>query len=344
MSGTPAERSGNDGARAPRYNRRVMNRTVCGDPSETFERYALGLARRDSLEVEERSEDRRWRRKLLLVELARAGVQGWPLRRTLTTTGVLPDGCRPCLEGRGSNLCLTTRCNRDCFFCFNPKPRADGISAHGRPAATPADAASLLEGTGAASVGLSGGEPLLNPELALETARALRARFGPELRIDLYTNGDLLTAPLLERLREAGVGGLRVNLAARGYDPAPVKLALEARFPVEVEMPAIPEHEERVRRLMEELEEMGAPHLILHELFVSGQNLDRLKRRGLSAKAEAASPELSWTPVSGTEETAYRLLLFALRRKLRLSVYYCSCGTQEWIAQNALARAASTSS
>lgn len=321
-----------------------MTRTVCGDPSETFERYALGLARRDSLEAEARPDDRRWRRRLLLLELARMGVKGWPLRRTLTTTGTLPEGCRPCLEGRGSNLCLTTRCNRDCFFCFNPKPRADGISAHGRPAATPEDAAALLQGTGVASVGLSGGEPLLNPGLALETARALRARFGPALRIDLYTNGDLLTAPLLAELRLAGVSGLRINLAARGYDPAPVRLALEASFPVEVEMPAIPEHEDRARRLMEELEAMGAPHLILHELFVSGQNLDRLKRRGTLAKAEEPSPELAWAPVSDSEETAYRLLLFALRRKLRLSVYYCSCGTQEWIAQNALARAASTSS
>lgn len=320
-----------------------MTRTVCGDPSETFERYALGLANREGLKAEARPDDRRWRRQALLVELARMGVQGWPLRRTLTTTGRLPEGCRPCLEGRGSNLCLTTRCNRDCFFCFNPKPRADGMSVHGRPAGTSAEAAAVLAELDVASVGLSGGEPLLAPELALKTARELKSRFGPALRIDLYTNGDLLTRPLLDALKSAGVDGLRVNLAARGYDAAPVKLALDAGFPVEVEMPAVPAHEARAKALLEELEELGAPHLILHELFVSGQNVERLKRQGLAAKAQSESAALPWSPVSESEETAYRLLLHALRRKMKLSVYYCSCGTQEWIAENALARAARTS-
>jgi pyruvate formate-lyase activating enzyme-like uncharacterized protein len=281
---------------------------------------------------------------MLLVELARLGVQGWPLRRTLTTSGRLPEGCRPCLEGRGSNLCLTTRCNRDCFFCFNPKPREDGMSVHGRPARTPAEAARILSELDVSSVGLSGGEPLLDPDLALRTARGLKARFGPALRVDLYTNGDPLTRPLLEALRQAGVDGLRVNLAARGYDIAPVRLALGANFPVEVEIPAVPEHEARARRMMEELEEAGAPHLILHELFVSGQNVDRLKSRGLAAKNEAASAALPWSPVSESEETAYRLLLHALRRRMKLSVYYCSCGTQEWIAENALARSPRTTS
>lgn len=321
-----------------------MSRSVCGDPSETFERYALGLARRDTLETEPRPDDRRWRRQALLLELARLGIQGWPLRRTLTTTGQLPDGCRPCLEGRGSNLCLTTRCNRDCFFCFNPRPRADGISVHGRPAKTPAEASEILAGLDIASVGLSGGEPLLDPDLVLKMAREIRARFGPALRIDLYTNGDLLTRPLLAALKQAGVDGLRMNLAARGYDTAPVKLALEARFPVEVEIPVVPAHEERIKQLMERLDEMGAPHLILHELFVSGQNVDSLKRQGLAAKGETESDTLAWAPVSLSEEAAYRLLIHALKRKLRLSVYYCSCGTQEWIAESALARTARTTS
>lgn len=315
-----------------------MNPGVCGDPSETFERYALGLARKEGLRPEERPEESRRRRELLLLELARLGVQGCPLRRTLTTTGRLPAGCRPCLEGRGSNLCLTTRCNRDCFFCFNPTPRADGMSVHGRPAGTAEEAAEILASLDVASVGLSGGEPLLDPDLVLRLARSLKARFGPALRVDLYTNGDFLTRPILAALRQAGVDALRVNLAARGYDPSPVSLALGAGMPVEVEIPAIAEHQRLVRQMMERLEAMGAHHLILHELFVSAQNLDRLDRRGLAAKGDGASSRLCWRPVSGSEETAYRLMLHALRRKLKLSVYYCSSGTQEWIAENALAR------
>ncbi|MBI4423199.1 MAG: radical SAM protein [Elusimicrobia bacterium] len=314
-----------------------MPATVCGDPSETFERYALGLARRDGLRAEAGSGA--WRRQMLLVELARLGVHGWPSRRTLTTTGRLPEGCKPCLEGRGSNLCLTTHCNRDCFFCFNPKPRAEGMSVHGRPARDAAHAAELLAEVRVASVGLSGGEPLLRPELALQVARALKARFGTALHIDLYTNGDRLTPELLRAMRQAGVDGLRINLAARGYDPEPVRLALRERMPAEVELPVIPAHEERLQRLMEELDAMGARHLILHELFVSGQNVDSLQRQGLTAKEQPGDPLLPWSPVSESEEAAYRLMIHALKRGLGLSVYYCSCGTQEWIAERALARA-----
>lgn len=265
-------------------------------------------------------------------------MQGWPLRKTLTTTGRLPDGCRPCLEGRGSNLCLTTLCNRDCFFCFNPTPRGEGMSVHGRPAAGPDDAVDILSTLDIASLGLSGGEPLLEPDRVLKIARAVKARFGPALRIDLYTNGDLLTAPLIDALRQAGVDGLRINLAAHAYDPSPVRLALERGLPVEVEIPAVPQHEERVRRLMKELEAMRAPHLILHELFVSAQNVDALQRQGLKAKGEPVGAALSWSPVAESEETVFRLMTHALQRRMSLSVYYCSCGTQGWIAENALAR------
>ena len=314
-------------------------RSVCGDPSDTFERYALGLARQDRLPTEKRADDKRWRRQTLLLELGRLGVQGWPLHRTLTTTGRLPDGCRPCLEGRGSNLCMTTRCNRDCFFCFNPKPRADGMSVHGRPAKTPAQALEILAGLDIASLGISGGEPLLDLDLLFGLVRAVRSRFGPAMRIDLYTNGDLLTRALAEDLKREGVNGLRVNLAARDYDAEPVKIALEAGLPAEVEIPAVPEDEARASTMMEQLDAMGAPHLILHELFATGQNLDALERRRLEAKGEEPAAALSWSAVSESEETAYRLLAHALRRKMRLSVYYCSCGTQQWIAESALARA-----
>ena len=314
------------------------DRSVCGDPSETFERYALGLARQDRLPTEKNPDDTRGRREALLLELGRLGVKGWPQHRTLTTTGRLPEGCRPCLEGRGSNLCMTTRCNRECFFCFNPKPRADGMSVHGRPAKTPEEAVEILEGLDVASLGISGGEPLLDLDMLFGLVGAVRSRFGPAMRIDLYTNGDLLTPPLAEKLKAEGVGGLRVNLAAREYDPEPVKVALAAGLPAEVEIPAVPEHEARVQELMEKLDRMGAPHLILHELFATGQNLDALESRRLEAKGEEPGAALPWSAVSKSEETAYRLLAHALRQKMRLSVYYCSCGTQQWIAENALAR------
>ncbi|MBI4371112.1 MAG: radical SAM protein [Elusimicrobia bacterium] len=307
--------------------------------SETFERYALGLARRDRLAGDADAEAARRRRDALRAEVLRLGAKGWPERSTFYT-GELPAGCRPCLEGRGSNLCVTTRCSRECFFCFNPKPRGDGMSVHGRAVASEAEAPRILQELDVASVGLSGGEPLLDAEKTLRLARLLRERLGPGLRIDLYSNGDLFTPELLRRLKDAGVDALRVNLAANGYDPGPVRLGLEVFADVEVEIPAIPRDRERVMRLMETLEALGARHLILHELFASAQNLDALQRQGCRAKDEAPGGALSWSAVASSEETALELMRFALERRLRLGAYYCSCGTQQWIAETALARRA----
>jgi pyruvate formate-lyase activating enzyme-like uncharacterized protein len=198
------------------------------------------------------------------------------------------------------------------------------------------DAPEILSQFGISSVGLSGGEPLLNPDQVMDAAQILRSRMGPEVRIDLYTNGDLLTSGLAAQLKSSGVDALRINVVPSGYKTLAVGVALEVFDDVSVEIPAIPTHLARLRRLMEDLEQIGAPHLILHELFCSAQNIDAMRRLGLKRKDEKAAENLTWTAVAGSEETVLKLMLYALKRSMKLSVYYCSCGTQEWIAEQAV--------
>ncbi|MBI5883590.1 MAG: radical SAM protein [Elusimicrobia bacterium] len=322
--------------------------------SETSERYALGLARSFSdRQVPQAGPGRRRRlaRSLtdrqapaappsprvsaLLDRLVSLGIKGWPERMTLHT-GPLPRGCVPCLKGRGSNVSLTTLCNRDCFFCFNPKPRADDLSVHGRGAGSVEEAGRILASQAPASVGISGGEPLLFPDRTLALIRKVRERL-PKAWIDLYTNGGLLTRDLLERLKAAGTGSLRINLAANAYDTSPVRLALLFFPDLAVEIPVIPGHEPRLRRLMTRLEELGARHLILHELFRSGHNADRLDKAGLLRRAAPRlRPGLTWSGEAASGESCLRLLAWAMEKKFRLGVYYCSTGTQAWIAEKAL--------
>ena len=97
--------------------------------SETYERYALGLARTFSTrQVPDRQRNafRRTARSssALLDRLVSLGSR---VARKDDLHGP-PRGCVPCLQGRGSNVSLTTLCNRDCFFCFNPKPRTDDLT------------------------------------------------------------------------------------------------------------------------------------------------------------------------------------------------------------------------
>ncbi len=304
--------------------------------SETFERYALGLARKESLPLETHAEMTERRKAKFLRALKSHGIKGWPERGTLYTQE-LSQGCKPCLAGEASHLSVTTLCNRDCFFCFNPKPRKDVLSVHGREVASLDEAILSLKTLGVKSVGIGGGEPLLFPKRVFEVIAALRKNLSPDLWIDLYTNADRLTLPILKELKAAGVSGLRIDLAARGYDAEPVRLAREVFNDVEIEMPAIPEHKKIVRDLMHYLDELGVKQLILHELFASAANIDSLKKRGYLASSDGSHAfRLTWSPVAKSEETVYGHLLYALLHKFKMSVYYCSCRTQDWIAENAL--------
>ena len=248
----------------------------------------------------------------------------------------LPPGCRACLAGRGSNLYATGLCTRDCFFCFNQKPRRDELVVHGIRVRAPEDAAEIVERYRLGSVGISGGEPLLFPERVLAIVRALRA-LPRRVRVDLYTNGDRVNAEILGALRDAGLDAVRFDLAARGYDASPVRLALRFFDEVAVEIPAIPADLERQKAMILELDALGVPFLNLHELFVSPENSARMRAEG-HLPVDAGYERLLWNPVPASAEAALELLLFACQRAKTLSVYYCSCGTQELISRRGLAR------
>jgi pyruvate formate-lyase activating enzyme-like uncharacterized protein len=270
-----------------------------------------------------------------LERLRAAGVKGDFESMTLYTRR-LPPGCASCLEGQGSNLYVTGLCTRDCFFCFNQKPRKDETVVHGIPIDEPGEAVEIISRYGLRSVGLSGGEPLLRPERVLALLAELKAMPDPP-RVDLYTNGDLASDELLLRLRDAGLDAIRFDLAARDYDVEPVRRALGFFAEVAVEIPVVPEDKARLERMVLELDELKVPFLNIHELFLCAENRDRVVADG-QVPLKEDNPHLLWRPTAESGLAALDLLLFALERTRTLSVYYCSCGTQELIASRGLAR------
>ena len=271
----------------------------------------------------------------LFERLRGAGIKGDFAAMTLYTRR-LPPGCRSCLAGRGSNLFVTGLCTRDCFFCFNQKPRVDEMVVHGIPVTDPSEAPAIVKRHGLRSVGLSGGEPLMRPERTLALLAALKAMPDPP-RVDLYTNGDLATVELLARLRAAGLDSIRFDLAARDYDLAPVRRAMRIFDEVAVEIPVIPAHQKHLEGMILELDALGVPFLNIHELFLCAENSDRVIEGG-QLPLQDDSKHLLWRPTAASGVAALELLMFALERTESLSVYYCSCGTQELIASRGLAR------
>lgn len=272
----------------------------------------------------------------LLSQLRRAGVRGDPASMTLFTRG-LPPGCRQCLRGLGTNLYVTGNCTRDCFFCFNVKPRRDEMVVHGIAVKEPSEAVEIVRRYGLRSIGISGGEPLMYPERVLTLLRALR-QSGLPLRLDLYTNGDLATPSLLKSLKDAGLDAIRFNVVARDFDLEPVAAALAVFDEVAVEVPVVPAQAEKLRAMALTLDEMGVPHLNIHELFVCAENSARSEAQGHGAQAREDLEHLLWRPAAGAAEAALEFLLFCLKNVRRLGVYYCSCGTQENISRRGLRR------
>jgi len=292
---------------------------------------AQGIALRRSQDDRGRAE----RVSSLLDGLRRGGIKGSIERRTLYTRR-LPPGCRGCLAGKGTNAYVTGLCTRDCFFCFNAKPRTDELVVHGIRLENPEDAPEVVRRYGLRSVGVSGGEPTMRRDRLLRLVRALRT-LPFRVRIDLYTNGDRLTDPLLGELKEAGLDALRFNLVAREFDTEPLERAMRYFDETAVEVPVIPERMAEMKDMVLRLDALGVPFLNIHELFACRENAGRVAEEGYGS-GESASDVLQWEPVAEAEEAALSLLLFALENTAQLSVYYCSCKTQQDISRRGMRR------
>ena len=126
--------------------------------------------------------------------------------------GRLSGACVACTGGPGSKTFgLTLRCNRTCYFCFNPNQHEFGTSA-----ADLLDWRSELDEIAAAGrtmthLAVTGGEPLLFADECVAFFEEAHARF-PQAHLRLYTAGDFATDEVLERLAAAGLQEIRFSI------------------------------------------------------------------------------------------------------------------------------------
>ena len=166
----------------------------------------------------------------------------------------------------------------------------------------------------------------MTPDLTLDYMSAVRKRCGDDVHLWLYTNGTLLTADLCSRLRDAGLDEIRFDLGAVRYHLKKLRLAVGCIPTVTVEIPAVPEDEELLKRKMVEMAGAGVNHLNLHQIRLTPYNLGPLTARGYTflhgEKVTVLESELS----------ALRTVRFGLEhgthgRPPRLSVQRVRCGS-----------------
>jgi uncharacterized protein len=243
--------------------------------------------------------------------------------------------CVACQTGAGSaTYFISLRCHRNCFYCFNPnQENYEHFSAEKR------DVSDELRNAAAQHVrmrhlALTGGEPLLFKERALDFFQTAQQEF-PRAYTRLYTSGDQADVATLAALKEAGLQEIRFSIRmhdsekARQFTLDRIRLAKEYIPYVMVEMPVMPGTLEEMKDILTELERIDIFSINLLELCFPLNNAEEFQRRGYRIKARPYRVLYNYwyaggLPIAGSEELCLDLLEFALDSGFKMGVHYCS--------------------
>jgi pyruvate formate-lyase activating enzyme-like uncharacterized protein len=187
----------------------------------------------------------------------------------LSPGGGLSPGCRACKAGAWDCFFLTDDCNLACPFCCSPAGHGTqpALSALGRDID---QAIANLRIACPQGISFSGGEVFLEFERLRSVVTRIRREF-PDAYLWAYTNGLLANGEKLAELGQIGLDEIRFNLAASGYRSPRVLRHLEQAVRsiphVTVEIPAIPEHSDRLLPAIPVWADAGVQYLNLHELM-----------------------------------------------------------------------------
>lgn len=251
--------------------------------------------------------------------------------------GWLSPACETCRKGVGTRtFSLNTRCNRDCFFCFNPNQRE-----YGQRFDIKHDIIAEIEevadrGEAYKDIALTGGEPLLYPDEAIAFFKRARELY-PDAYMRLYTNGDFASDDVLASLGKAGLDEIRFSIkqenAREGYGSDPVIgriVAAKRHIPhAMVEMPVLPGDAKNMEQLLSALDEAGCDGINLLELCFPFHNWPEFARRGYRVKNPPLRVPYEYgyaggLPIDGSEDVCLDLFGFAEQAQLRMGIHYCS--------------------
>lgn len=230
----------------------------------------------------------------------------------------LSPGCRSCTAGEWSCLFVNGVCNGQCFFCPADQTEMGEPTTQTLQFTNPDDYADYLGKFGFKGVSMSGGEPLLSFERTTRFISAVKEKFGPAIHIWLYTNGKLVTAEKLTALRKAGADEIRFNIYAHNDFIKKIRIASDLIENVTVEIPAVPEGYDELKKTISDLKQNGVKFLNLHQLRLTPHNFKNLLNRNYTY---LHGPKVT---ILESELTALRIMKFNLESGINLAMNYCS--------------------
>ena len=243
--------------------------------------------------------------------------------------------CVACRTGINTNTTyLSLRCNKDCYFCFNPNQEGYEKDIKRKFDAKSVANAVFKNNQFIKFVALTGGEPLLYKDDTLDFFNTIKSK-NSSVHKRLYTNGEFLDVSILKRLRDSGVDEIRISIKLEdGFDKQAdimEKIEIAKRYIsyVIVEMPVIPRTAEQMKNIMRYLDVIGIDGINLLEFCFPLHNEQEYIKRGFLLKFPPFEVFYNYwyaggLAISGSETEALSLLQFAKDEGLKMGVHYCS--------------------
>lgn len=247
----------------------------------------------------------------------------------------ISSACEACQTGSESyTTFLSMKCHRNCYFCFNENEDSYTHFLNNQRKATEELASLIDNGYRLKQIALTGGEPLLFPEEAIQFFRFAKEK-TPESYTRMYTAGDLLTEDILRELKEASLKEIRFSIKMEDSPQkikhilGKIKLAKSYIPSVLVEMPVIPGTLEEMKKLLIELDKINIFGINLLEFCFPLKNPKPFIDRGFELKNPPYEMYYNYWYAGGlavakSEEHCLELLKFAVEQNLKIGVHYCS--------------------
>jgi pyruvate formate-lyase activating enzyme-like uncharacterized protein len=253
--------------------------------------------------------------------------------------GVLPTGCQLCMKGlkmvffMGGDCSHPPHCHWYCPISTNRQKvtsfYADEIQVKdtAKQDIIFKTLVSEIRKIGGMGMSFTGGDPLSSStkcEMVVDFIKGMKAEFGDDFHIHLYTNGITFNAVLADQLEEAKLDEIRFHPAREDFDK--LNLAVGRNYKVGAEVPVIPteENHQYLLDLAHHLADIGADFLNLNEFEICEPNAEELKKRGFLRESQ------SLAAVEGSKTYAQKLI-DELDPSLPIDIHFCTVGVKDGV-------------
>nr|WP_319509421.1 radical SAM protein [uncultured Draconibacterium sp.] len=230
----------------------------------------------------------------------------------------ISNGCKLCGLGQWSCLFITGKCNASCFYCPASQQEDHLPTTQNLSFADSAAFAEYVNHFRFKGVSFSGGEPLLQFDRTLDYLKQVRRKCNPETYVWMYTNGILAETQKLRKLASAGINEVRFDIGATAFRLDKIAAAKGIVPVITIEIPAVPEELERLKKLLPEMVKAGVSNLNLHQLRLTQHNVKQLSKHNYTY-IHAEQPV-----VLESELAALELIAYAHEHSIDIGINYCS--------------------